>query len=239
MSSMSKKFIIEKIKELASTGGVPGFQKFSKYTGVTRYEMNKHWETWSQAIQEAGFEPNQVPKIITKEDIIVPLIAFIREKDNIPSNAAIRNRRYNNPEFPAYSTIFRRFKNKTDLITETANYCKKTEDYNDILGICKNWEQKNRNKVDKQLTLETVGYVYLIKFNDYYKIGRSNDIDRRFGEIKTKLPEKQELIHVIKTDDTQGIEKYWHQRFSQKRKGGEWFKLDNKDVAAFKKRKVM
>jgi len=84
-----------------------------------------------------------------------------------------------------------------------------------------------------------VGFVYLMKHGKYYKIGKTNATGRREYELAVQLPEKLRTIHVIKTDDPNGIEEYWHKRFETKRGNGEWFDLETADVQAFKRRKFM
>ena len=68
-----------------------------------------------------------------------------------------------------------------------------------------------------------------------YKIGKTNNLIRREGEIRLQLPEQARPVHSIKTDDPAGVESYWHSRFASKRKSGEWFELTAEDIRAFKR----
>ena len=66
---------------------------------------------------------------------------------------------------------------------------------------------------------------------------RANLVEQRARQVGVNLPEDLELVHAISTDDAYGIEAYWHKRFADKRRGGEWFELTGDDVRAFKRRK--
>jgi hypothetical protein len=81
--------------------------------------------------------------------------------------------------------------------------------------------------------------VYLLKAGPYYKIGKAKDLGQRVNQIRLQLPYPVEILHSIETDDSSGIENYWHKRFSDKRANGEWFLLTDDDVSAFKSREAM
>ncbi len=130
------------------------------------------------------------------------------------------------------------------MVEKIREYCSDNVEWNDVLKICEQYlaqlsivvEPLDSEEFDNSLE---PGHVYLLKHDKAYKIGRSSDASRRYKEIKVQMPLKTEEIHVIETDDTVGIEAYWHKRFANKRLEGEWFALNKADIKAFKRRRFM
>jgi hypothetical protein len=118
-------------------------------------------------------------------------------------------------------------------------YAAARQGYDDILQLfpvgTSTRDKPQKNEVPKI----DFGSVYLLKSGRYYKIGRSNAVGRRERELSIQLPEKADVVHAIRTDDPPGIEAYWHKRFGERRKNGEWLELARQDIDAFKRRKFM
>ncbi|KIL49086.1 GIY-YIG nuclease family protein [Jeotgalibacillus campisalis] len=76
------------------------------------------------------------------------------------------------------------------------------------------------------------GYVYFVQeyMNGTFKIGKTKNIDKRMNIFSVKLPFENKLIHLIKTGDRHRTEQAFHNHFSAKRLGGEWFSLSKEDI---------
>lgn len=244
---MKKENIINEIKRTAeANSGKPlGWRKFETETGIHQNEwFGKFWARWSDALREAGFEPNKKTEAYDENFLVEKLVTLVQELGKFPSQADLKLKSHNNRTFPSDSAFDRRLGRQKEKITKVIKYCKDKGNLEDVLEICLPVYELTKSNVeigkfDSTKDSTAYGFVYLMRSGKYHKIGRSNDTGRRKYEIGIQLPEKLAVIHEIKTDDPVGIEEYWHKRFLDKRKNGEWFELSQSDIRAFKKRKFM
>lgn len=88
--------------------------------------------------------------------------------------------------------------------------------------------QQNKNR-DALGDDSSYGYVYIIKVDQYYKIGQTSNLKKRIGEY-TKLMREPEVIINVRCYYHKEIEKDLHKMFEDKRSNGEWFILSDKDL---------
>jgi hypothetical protein len=246
---MNKQHILDEIRRTANDhGGVPlGRKRFETETGIKESDWyGRYWARWSDAIKESGYAPNQLQRASSADDVLQKLVALIRELQRYPTNGELRLHKLRDNTFPAHG-VFSRLGSKQDWILKVAAYCTTHSGCEDVAAICTPLFHGNPNAAtdesdDDGSALET-GYVYLalmqVGKEKRYKIGKADIVGRRTKQIAVNLPEDLELIHAIATDDAYGIEAYWHKRFNEKRRGGEWFVLTATDVKAFRRRKFM
>jgi len=243
---MEKEYIISEIIRTAKENeGKPlGIDRFRDETGIKKDDWyGIHWAKWSDAQIEAGLRPNQFgEQPIDLSNAMLKIASLIRELDKIPTKPEFKLKRNSDPSYPSIITIRKRLGNKDEMVNRIKEFCIGKEEWEDVARICDNYINSIEvNEISEDGTENSLepGQVYLLKHDKVYKIGRSTDAARRYKEIKVQMPMKTEEIHLIETDDTVGIEAYWHRRFSEKRLEGEWFALSNADVKAFKRRRFM
>lgn len=230
--------ILHEIRRIAAAneGQPPGQMLFERETGIAAHTwLGKVWARWGDALIEAGYQPNEWQSRLNSEEVLDGVIAGIRHFGRLPSRPELMILRQTNPIVPTAKAIQRHFGRRDELIAALHKRAVEVAEYADIAPLLPTLELA---KATQRVTTKLVdGYVYLIKSGDFFKIGRSDELERRVKEIRIALPDKATLFHSISTDDPPGIEAYWHRRFADKRANGEWFKLTPADVAAFKRRK--
>jgi hypothetical protein len=239
---ISREHVLSEIRRLAeeSNGTPPGRKRFASETGIREADWaGRYWARWSDAVLEAGFEPNKL-KVRYEDDAILPqLIEEIRRLGRMPTKHELRLRRREDVSFPS-DGVFDRLGTKKTLAGKVANYCRDRPDLADVLAIIEPFiAVAESESVSGREDAVEFGFVYLLKSGRHYKLGRTNAYGRRERELTIQLPERVTRVHVIKTDDPVGIEGYWHQRFADRRRNGEWFELTSADIAAFRRRKFM
>jgi hypothetical protein len=239
-SRPDKELILNEIRRLADVnGGVPlGRQRFEAATGIRESDWSgRFWVRWNDAVREAGYEPNPYNRALSDDDLLRTLAIYVRELGHYPVANELRMRSLEDPAFPNPKT-FQKRGGRDELIRRLDAFCAAEPglaDVCDLLPATAPAEQESGGEPSNLVP----GVVYLAKSGRYYKIGRSNDAGRRGYEIALQLPEALVAVHEIETDDTVGIERYWHHRFKDQRVRGEWFDLSAADVKAFKRRRVM
>ena len=230
----TKEWIIAEIQRVASQlGRSPGKRVFENEAGIKESEWKgKFWRSWSDAQKEANVQENNMSAKLSNDFLFEKFAVAVRHFGRIPAVVDLRMYARQNGGFPDSKTLYDRFDGKGPFVAAFSVWALNTNDWRDLPGLLpelsKPVEQSN----------ETIreGSVYLLRSGDHYKIGRSDQLEKRIRQITVKLPENAILDHTIRTDDPSGIEAYWHRRFADRRANGEWFKLTKADVKAFKRR---
>ena len=72
--------------------------------------------------------------------------------------------------------------------------------------------------------------VYILKSDNYYKIGVAIDADKRVKELQTGNPHTIECIFSRQVPEAYEAEKWLHDTFKQYKIRGEWFELDAENL---------
>jgi hypothetical protein len=231
-----RNLILAEIRRLAAAKGgqPPGVNAFSNATGIAADKWRGvFWARWGDALSEAGFKPNSFNERRDTDGMLKQIAALARKLGRVPTKAEMQLHHRADLTFPAASTICTHFAGKADLIGALRGLAAQ-DGFADLIAILPAANELRSTSSEPSKHRE--GSVYLIKSGNHYKIGRSDQLERRVREVSIALPEKMTLVHSIRTDDPPGIEAYWHNRFKDQRANGEWFRLTAADVRAFTRR---
>jgi hypothetical protein len=219
----------------AKGGNTVGEDIFRRETGISSYYWRGgYWRSWSAFQTDAGHMPNLPTQKISDETLLQRFAELTLELKQIPTEADLTLKRKNDLSFPG-PMRFRRWGNRDALLGKAAEYCQSRKEFELVVKLLKRGTSGGMaHRLD---SFRIHGFVYLLRSGKRYKLGRTNAAGRRLRELAIQLPQKPDTVHVIETDDPEGIEQYWHRRFDDKRQGGEWFSLTAEDVRAFKKRR--
>lgn len=227
--------ILSEIRRLAASQGgqPPGKRTFANATGISEGKWRGVlWARWGDALAEAGFQPNEKKARFDTDAITASVALLAIEIGRVPTRAEMRMRRRVDASFPSHGVLDNHFPTQADLVSALHRYGL-SENRGELLKIV---PSESLPCTVTKAVVAAEGWVYLLKSGDHYKIGRSDDLERRVREVRVAMPEAVTLVHSIKTDDPSGIEAYWHRRFANRRTNGEWFKLSGEDVRAFTRR---
>jgi len=239
---MEREFILSEVRRCAEkNGGVAlGRERFAAESGIVESNWSgRYWARWSDLVRDAGYEPGSMQLPYGDQHLLDHLALFVRELGRWPTMPELRLKRRADPVFPSPNT-FERFGRRAQLAQAVMSYCEAEGGLDDVAAVCRPVASAalGQRPAVEVAAVVAFGFVYLMKSGRYFKLGRTNAVGRRVYEMAIQLPERVELVHSFETDDPEGIERYWHERFAAKRANGEWFSLTREDVTAFKRRKT-
>ncbi|MBJ6119136.1 GIY-YIG nuclease family protein [Pontibacter sp. BT310] len=128
------------------------------------------------------------------------------------------------------------FNIESDFI-QLNEYAKNYVRSNNLLNTFQDILDQARNivipKQEKKPTNQ-IGYIYLIKSELGYKIGKTKNIRQRSNLFSVKLPFDFEFEDYKKCLNYHEVEIELHEKFANKRINGEWFELSLSDVNEIK-----
>ena len=238
-----KNDVIRTIQRLAKENGgaPPGERAFVRATGLTSKALNRAgFSTYGEAREAAGFSRGQLTQSYSDDQVFDPLARLTRSKGRFPTQGEVNVAHHADPAAIPSQRAFRRVSQRGSLLEQLRDWCSAHADFADVVALLAAVPVKRR-AIAPHGSRVVNGFVYLMRYGaggKDYKIGFTENVDRRRTQIDMMSPTDVRTVHVIETDDPRGIEKYWQMRFADKQVGTkEVYRLSAEDIAAFKRRR--
>ena len=133
-----KAHILKEIQRTASENGgrALGRERFEKETGIKEHEWRgRHWSKWSDALTEAGLEPNQKQLPIEEAVLLEKLATFVTELGRFPVTSEIKMQAFSDKNFPS-DKVWRKLGPMAGLPAKLLEFCSNRPEFNRVLEIC-------------------------------------------------------------------------------------------------------
>ena len=175
----------------------------SRKNGITRGQRcGKLWVVWSDAREEAGLSPNTVPAELDLDTVLDCYEEACRHFQRVPTSAERRFYARERPEFVGVHSFRRIFGDVSGVNAALRERAVERGDA-ELLVILPEVTASPNSPQSPISTGSSEGWVYLLQSGDYYKTGRSDELEKRVKQISIALPERVALVHAIRTDDPQ------------------------------------
>ena len=244
---MGQDDLIAQLQRIArENGGRPPGERgfFSEARLTKRHLWDAGIRSYGDLCELAGYKRNRLTQQMTPDQLFEPLAVLAAKLKRFPDHTDREMAHGKDAAFPSYEA-YRTAQNKSGrLDRQLLEWCRSRPQHSKALGILEEHvsRQDLRPQKLRQGARVVKGYVYLLRYGGRgrdYKLGMTDQVDRRHSQISAMFPGDLHTVHVIETDDPVGIERYWLRRFEDKRVENkkEIFRLAPEDIAAFKTRK--
>ena len=223
--------IIAEIRRLAAEiGRPPGVRHFQTRTGLAQHLWRgRYWARWSDALREAGLEPNPPFLRPHSDEVFEQLAVATRSFGRFPTGPELAIYRQTHPA-PTALTLRCHFGGKSGAISRLRDWAAARPDYADVVALLPSPQALKRDQPG-----EAEGLLRLFRCRHSYRFVRTGESDDRKTWPPVAIPASATQEHAIRTDDPAGVEAYWTRRFAYRRIDPEWYALTAEDVAAFRR----
>jgi len=126
---------------------------------------------------------------------------------------------------------------------EARTYTRKYEGYqaklivfrsgNILIEVTHTQQYHIKDKIIPKLLNFDFGYIYFVKSQYGYKIGKAKDLSKRLRTFDVKLPFETECKYYFRTHNMRLSEMATHDYFKDYRLNGEWFNITNIQISEY------
>lgn len=136
--AISKEEILVELRKfvVVNNGMIPGERTFVAATRIKQSAWKgKYWARWTDAVREAGYDPNAMTPKIPDEGILEGLAAFITKLGHFPVRDEINMQARTALGFPVWQTIKKRYGGMPQTAAALLEFSRKTAN-TALAGLC-------------------------------------------------------------------------------------------------------